>query len=359
MASLIRWLTLFFVLTIVVVVGCSDDDLVAPSPTGTIIIKQTPSELADGGWTLTGPRDAMGAGDMTLDNMPVGQYTVNWDEVAGWNEPGEEIWVLAAGGTLVLTGIYLSEEMFVHILPGVFMMGSPADEPGRFGYETQHEVVLTQGFYMSKYEVTQEWWYQVMGGVSTTSRRPQTYVSFDMAVQFCNALSRQEELTPAYTIDGPNGDVTWNQAANGYRLPTEAEWEYACRAGSTTAFANGPITHSGCDLLDLNLDALGWYCGNRTFAEGPAPVSLKQANAWQIYDMHGNAWEWVWDGYRADYEDLDPVDPVHNVGPGAYRVLRGGFWNHYAQGCRSARRHYNYPHYEHYHHGFRPVRTAF
>ena len=131
-----------------------------------------------------------------------------------------------------------------------------------------------------------------MGGEPTNPQLPECYVSWDMAVQFCNALSLQEGLTPAYTIHGPNGDVTWHHDADGYRLPTEAEWEYACRAGSTTAFANGPITHTGCSPLDPNLDAMGWYCGNNS-PSGPKLVGQKQANEWGLYDMHGNVWAWV------------------------------------------------------------------
>jgi hypothetical protein len=110
---------------------------------------------------------------------------------------------------------------FVYIPPGTFVMGSPDDEPGRQSSEgPQHEVTLTRGFYMSKYEVTEEQWYEVMGGTPTTFRSPKNYLSWDLAVQFCNALSIQEGLVPAYTIQGPNGNATWDQSANGYRAST-------------------------------------------------------------------------------------------------------------------------------------------
>jgi len=252
------------------------------------------------------------------------------------------------------------ESDFVLIDPGTFMMGSPSEppEPGRFSNEFQHEVTLTQGYYMSRYEVTEAWWADVMDEPSTTSQLPKVYVSWDMAIEFCNALSVQEGLTPAYTIDGPDGDATWNQDANGYRLPTEAEWEYACRAGSTTAFANGPLTGSiECDPIDPNLDAMGWYCGNNS-PFGRKEVGEKQANSWGLYDMHGNVWEWVWDGYRSDYQNLPQENPVHDVGPGAYRVIRGGLWVSDARNCRSAFRGYSYPDGEFVSFGFRPVRSA-
>jgi len=141
---------------------------------------------------------------------------------------------------------------------------------------------------MSPYEVTEELWDSVMGSGASTSQLPKVYVNWYEAVAFCNALSVRNGLTPAYTGSGTNW--TWNQLANGYRLPTEAEWESACRAGSVTAFANGPITEAICYPLDPNLDAMGWYCGNA----GPTlhNVGGKQANAWGLNDLHGNVWEW-------------------------------------------------------------------
>lgn len=248
---------------------------------------------------------------------------------------------------------------FVYIPPGTFVMGSPDDEPGHHSLEgPQHQVTLTRGFYMSAYEVTEAWWHQVMGGAPTDSRLPQHAVSWDLAVQFCNALSIQEGLTPAYAIHGPDGDVTWDQSANGYRLPTEAEWEYACRAGSATALANGPLTHLWCVPLDANLDAIGWYCGNRTEQEGRAEVGLKQPNAWGLYDMHGNMWEWVWCHARS-YTSSPQVDPVGVGFPGSHRAVRGGYWRLGALNCRSASRYNAFPTDVHVSLGFRPARTAF
>jgi len=224
----------------------------------------------------------------------------------------------------------------VWIPAGTFTMGSPTDEPGRDSDETQHTVTLTNGFYMSKYEVTEKLWYEVMGGTPTTSQLPKNYVSWDMAVEFCNALSVKEGYTPVYTINGPDGDVTWNRYANGYRLPTEAEWEYACRAGSETAFANGPITIIDCDQLDPVLDQIGWYCGNS--GGNRHVVGQKAPNDWGLYDMHGNLWEWVWDGYLSNYEDFTSEDPVYDGGAGIPRVFRSGCYLNYAKLCRSANR---------------------
>jgi formylglycine-generating enzyme required for sulfatase activity len=159
--------------------------------------------------------------------------------------------------------------------------------------------------------------------------------------------STGEGLTAAYTITGAtysgnhitSATVTWNQAANGYRLLTEAEWEYACRATSTTAFCNGAITNINCSPMDPNLDQVGWYCGN---ALGTShDVGGKPANAWGLKDVHGNVWEWCWDWF-ANYPTGPLTDPT---GPasGSARVLRGGSWGDGARNCRSAYRDFSNP----------------
>ena len=357
-----RPLTLALVL-LIGLVGCGDDDCPTCPPEvgrGTITISPEPSGI-NAPWVLGGPAgfNQSSSGEATIKNINVGSYTLTWGDVAGWVTPSAQTENLAAGGTVSFSGVFVPEG-FVYIPPGTFVMGSPEDEPGRFaGSEAQHQVTLTQGFYMSKYEVTERWWYEVMGGEPTTSQLPRRYVSWDMAVQFCNAMSNQEGLTPAYTINGPNGDVTWNQSANGYRLPTEAEWEYACRATTTLAFNN----NTNCLSSDTEANYNGNYpldgCPPGVYHGARTEVGSFPANQWGLYDMHGNLWEWVWDGYRADYENLPSVDPVHNVEPGAGRVLRGGLWDSYARRCRSANRLNYYPSSSYDSLGFRPVRSAF
>ena len=229
-----------------------------------------------------------------------------------------------------------SDDM-VLIPSGSFMMGSPANEEGRFyrgdrgAYEDEepmHEVQISS-FCMTKTEVTQAKWVEVMGSnpsyfLNCGGHCPVDQVSWFDAVIFCNKLSSREGLRPCYRISGEN--VTWDRSANGYRLPTEAEWEYACRAGTTTRFYTG---NSESDLARA-----GWYgihSGN-----GIHPVGQKASNAWGLYDMHGNVWEWCWDWYDENYySGLSAKDPE---GPfsGSLRVIRGGGWHNGARLCRSA-----------------------
>ncbi len=234
----------------------------------------------------------------------------------------------------------------VGIPAGTFTMGSPSGESGRDGDEKQHRVTLTRGFLMSATEVTQAQYEAVMGSNPSEFKgasRPVEMVSWYDAVRFCNALSEREGLTAAYRISGEN--VTWNLDADGYRLPTEAEWEYACRAGTTTRF------HSGNSDSDLEL--VGWYSGNS--GEQTHDVGTKQPNAWGLYDMHGNVWEWCWDWY-GDYGGsvTDPAGPRS----GSRRVLRGGSWYFLAQHCRSANRYRFNPDGRDSSFGFRVVRSS-
>jgi len=213
--------------------------------------------------------------------------------------------------------------------PGQFMMGSPESEEGRRLDEIQHLVTLTKGFWMRCCPVIQTD-YQAMVGCNPSVlpgiHRPVEMVSWDEAVEYCRKLTlkqREEGTLP----DG------WE-----WRLPTEAEWEYAARAGTETAYHTGMNTQTGCND-DPNLNVAGWYCGNA--ANTTHSVGQRQVNAWGLYDMHGNVWEWVQDWYAA-YPAGDGVDPT---GPaaGTDRVFRGGAWSNHAQDARSAVRGYVTP----------------
>jgi len=226
---------------------------------------------------------------------------------------------------------------FVLIQPGTFVMGSPNGELGGYSGEVQHNVTLTQKYYLQTTEVTQGQWKAVMGinpsyFGSCGDDCPVERVSWEDAQEFIEKLNLHEN-------------------ANCYRLPTEAQWEYAARAGSTTALANGNLAVIGCDL-DTNLNAMGWYCGNAD--DKSHQVAQKQPNAWGLYDMHGNVKEWCQDWY-GNYSDISVTDPV---GPteGLYRVARGGSWVTMAQFCRSAEHDGHEPDKRHYFLGLRVSR---
>jgi formylglycine-generating enzyme required for sulfatase activity len=232
---------------------------------------------------------------------------------------------------------------FVRINGGTFTMDSPASEAGRYDGEVQHTVRVSS-FYLGKHEVTQKEWRDVMGtnpSYFKGDNLPVEKVSWFDAIEYCNRRSVKEGLTPAYTISG-SGDgwtVSWNRAAGGYRLPTEAEWEYACCAGSTTAYSTGTgITTSQAR-----------YGGSGTIAVGSfAP------NWWGLYDMHGNVWEWYWDWYGS-YGSGSQTDPA-GASSGSNRVARGESWHATVQDVRSTYRNYGTPSYRYYDLGFRVLR---
>jgi formylglycine-generating enzyme required for sulfatase activity len=325
----------------------------------TITIDPVP-DTVDTTWQLTGPDgySLIDGGNLTLPDMEPGDYTMTWGTATGWSAPipAVQSQTLDAGGSLTFTSTYDVLLDLQEIQPGAFEMGSPPSEPGREDDETSHPVTLTRGYWMATQEVTEWLWRAVMGGASTSSRLPKTSVDWFDAIAFCNELSLMKGLTPAYSLVGD--DWTWDREADGYRLPTEAEWEYACRAGSTTALANGPLTVLECDPLDPNLDAIAWYRCNSGTNENffRHDVGLKQANAWGLFDMNGNVFEWCWDWYGS-YQEEPATDPS---GPttGHYRVIRGGDFTARARDCRSAHRYPYYLEWPIHSIGLRIVRSA-
>ena len=229
-----------------------------------------------------------------------------------------------------ITGEYVS---FVRIEDGAFMMGSPVSEPGHSDNEIQHQVTISS-FYMCKYPVIQEAYRAIMGNNPSYfkgNNLPVECVSWFDAIKYCNHLSQREGLIPVYTV---NGNVMWNRNTNGYRLPTEAEWEYACRAGTTTPFSTGSnITTEQANYngnYPYNNDIKGKYRKKTT------PVGSFAQNSWGLCDMHGNVWEWCWDWY-GDYNTFDLISPA-GTSTGTDRVIRGGSWNNSAAHTRSAYR---------------------
>ena len=221
---------------------------------------------------------------------------------------------------------------FVWINPGTFVMGSPESEAGLYSDQVQHTVTLTQGFWMSDHETTQAEYQLVMGSNPSSQKGeslPVEMVSWNDAVAYCKKLTELERA---------GGRITTQQA---YRLPTEAEWEYAARAGTTGARYG-------------ELDTIAWWYGNS--GNHPHPVKQKAANAWGLHDMIGNVWEWCADWY-GDYPTGSVTDPK-GPGSGSDRVLRGGSWGSVAEGARSAGRVRSDPGFRGNYLGFRPALSA-
>ncbi len=237
----------------------------------------------------------------------------------------------------------------------VYTRGSPPQELGRGDDEPAHVVVLGDSVRAWPHEVTQAEWTAL--GLANPSRfvgpdLPVETVTWRQAAEWCNLRSLEDGLTPAYAIAGES--VAWDRGADGWRLPTEAEWEWLCRAGATSSLAGGELTEPRCGL-DPVLDGLGWYCGNA--GAGTHPVGQKGANAFGLRDVHGNVQEWCWDWY-APYPAgpaLDPAGPAE----GDRRVVRGGSWYYFARTCRAAARAAWYPASADDVVGLRPVRTLF
>lgn len=246
--------------------------------------------------------------------------------------------------SLEATDIQVAEN-FVLIKGGSFQMGSPDSEAWRSADETQHLVTVSD-FYMSKYELTQKEYEEIISNNPSNFKGdnlPVENVSWLDAVAYCNARSEKDGLTPVYTINGQN--VSWNRSANGYRLPTEAEWEYACRAGTTTPFymENSPSDedanyygHYPYEIEDNYFSQGNLEVKPGEYRETTVPIDSFSENPYGLYNMHGNVSEWVWD-YYGEYptdEQTDPAGPTS----GTLRVYRGGGWNDFAKNMRSAYR---------------------
>ena len=217
-----------------------------------------------------------------------------------------------------------SQEMIL-IPSGSFMMGALENDTEAANNEKpRHKVTLSRDFWMGKYPVTQSLWESVMGNNPSEfkgSNRPVENVSWFDVVDFCNKLSFKEGLTPVYTINETEVECDWT--ANGYRLPTEAEWEYVARGGEDHLY-------SGSN----NIDEVAWHWENS--GKETRTVGLKKSNGFGLYDMSGNVWECVWDWY-GNYSSASVTDPTGPKG-GSDRVNRGGSWGFDARSSQVSRR---------------------
>ena len=244
--------------------------------------------------------DTPGPGpDDPPDDPPVGDPT-----------PGKNV-------TIPLSDTVKLELIWVE--PGTFTMGSPTDEQGRWNNETQHEVTLTYGYWLGKYELTQAQYEAVIGSNPSFNQGadlPVECITFYGAQSFCSNLTR---------IEREAGRLSEKYV---YTIPSEAQWEYACRAGTA-----GPYNVDGVQLSEL-----AWYTDNSGGATHP--VGQKRPNAWGFYDMHGNVYEWCWDTYGS-YPTSPVTDPM-GASWGSYTVIRGGSCMSSSDDCRSAFRYYTY-----------------
>jgi formylglycine-generating enzyme len=215
----------------------------------------------------------------------------------------------------------ITNTMKLKLIPaGTFLMGSPESEEGHEDDETQHKVTISKPFYMQTTEVTQGQWKAVMGtepwkGEDDVKEGPDyaaSYVSWDDAIDYCKKLSEKEGKT--------------------YRLPTEAEWEYACRAGTETAWSFG---NDEKELGDYAWNLKNAYDIGKGYAH---QVGQKRPNAFGLYDMHGNVYEWCHDYYEEDYYKQSPEKDPTGPTSGSFRVFRGGSWYYYTRNSRSAPR---------------------
>ncbi len=257
------------------------------------------------------------------------------------------------------------QDGYVFIDEGTFLMGSPESENWRIDDETQHEVRVS-AFYIDPYETTQEEYERLMAENPSTfegEKLPVENISWLDAVRFANAKSADAGLTPVYTIT--DDKVSWDMSADGYRLPTEAEWEYACRAGTVTPFN----TEKSLDAAEANFyghypyEIEENYFNNSVLEARPGEyrqttieVGSFSPNAWGLYDCHGNVNEWCWD-YYGEYDISITEDPT---GPqsGTRHIYRGGGWNDFAKNMRSAYRAAGQTDMEAYNLGVRLARNA-
>jgi len=256
----------------------------------------------------------------------------------------------ATGKRFYRAGVFTAPTNMVFIPPGTFMMGSPTNEVDRYDWEgPQTAVTISRGYWMGKYEVTQGEYLAVMGSnpswfngdrtadggtnYGTDLSRPVEQVTWEDATNYCMTLSEGERAA---------GRIATNSV---YRLPTEAEWEYACRAWTSTRFSYGD------DPGYTNLALYAWYYDNS--GGTTHPVGQKLPNPWGLHDMHGNVWEWCQDWFDT-YPGGIAVDP-QGTATGLYRVIRGGDWYFPAWNCRSAYRFIIYPDYGFIGFGFRVV----
>jgi sulfatase modifying factor 1 len=240
---------------------------------------------------------------------------------------------------------------YVLVEGGSFSLGSAT---GIEAHEKPEHQASVKSFYLAKYDVTFADYDRYCDSVKITKpgdmgwgrgKRPVIIVSWLDAVTYCNWLSRQDRLQPCYVINGTN--VIWIDTAKGYRLPTEAEWEYAARGGNKSK----KTIYAGAEQPD----AVAWYAGNS--GQQTLPVGQRSPNELGLYDMSGNVWQWVWDVYDGTYYQRSPAEDPTGPAEGPYRVMRGGAWYNNSSYITVSSRQYHTPDFRQNSVGFRVLRN--
>jgi uncharacterized repeat protein (TIGR02543 family) len=295
---------------------------------------------------------------------------LGWYTNSSYDEETKASAGLSVTKSITLYAKWGPDDGFVFVEGGTFSMGS---ESGESDEKPVHSVTLGN-FYISDHELTQSEYVAVMGSNPSNftsspasgevqANRPVENVSWYDAIYFCNKYSESVGLTPCYSVNGSTSVSSWNYTphngnsisgtitcdwtANGYRLPTEAEWEYAAKGGKQSK----GYTYSGSN----SIDNVAWYTSNSS--SKTHEVKKKAANELGLYDMSGNVWEWCWDWNSKSYSS-DSISNPHGASSGSDRLFRGGSWSNDATYCRTANRSRYYPYYRCNAYGFRLVRSA-
>jgi len=340
----------FLFILISVLISCSEDNT---NPTPTARINEIDPSVAYIGQNITIYGENLGYGDVEAKVVFDSTIFVGKESCKKWNNSLIELKVpkgVVLGEVFVIIGSDTTNTLQMTISPlppfnmllipgGSFEMGS---ESGDANELPVHDVKI-DSLYASEFEITQLLWQSVMDTLHEDylgDNYPVANIGWYMAVDFCNKLSIIEDFDTCYSYR--NNEVLCDFEANGYRLPTEAEWEYLCRAGTTGDY-------SGTDLSNI-----AWFAENSGFNRHP--VGTKQPNPFGIYDMHGNLWEWCWDWFDEAYYEVSPEDNPQGPNDGNIDVIRGGSYADDIFYLRSANR--TFPHADSSLCGFRIVRRV-
>jgi len=309
----------------------------------------------------------------------------NWQFVTNFTPSSNQSFVVDPTGPIVAQRFYrvysqlvptnVVATNMVWISPGAFTMGSPDTETQGYSDERpQTHVTISHGFWMAKFEVTQNEYSSLMGYNNSWFKGTRSYYDLScscyLTTNYGILLSRPVEQVNWSECTNYCAHLTFNESNAGrlptgyvYRLPTEAEWEYACRAATTTAFSYGPALRSGWanfygyEEYDSSIGTIAIYNPSGIYLDRTVPVGSYSPNPWGLYDMQGNVWEWCQDWYGGPYSGVPVTDP--RGGPtGSARILRGGAWYFGAKDCRSGKRLNASPDYWHSSIGFRVVLAA-